>query len=80
MERERRHKEAAQLQELRDMLSCAKSEQQALRQKEAEHVSHLVKIPEVTSRHLETLGGERRPEDLSGRCVAEAHESDCLER
>ena len=47
-------------------------------QNDAEHQSHLGKVQEVTNRHLETLGDERRPEDISGRCVAEAHESDCL--
>ena len=44
---------------------------------DAEHQSHLGKVQEETNRHYETLGGERLPEDLSGRCVAEAHESDC---
>ena len=46
-------------------------------QNDAEHQSHLGKVQEGTDRHLETLGGERRQEDLSGRCVAEGHESDC---
>ena len=55
MELERGHREAAQLRELRDMLSCAKSEQQALSQKEAKHQSHLGTVQEVTRRHLVIL-------------------------
>ena len=54
-ELERGHREAAQLQELRDMLSCAKSEQQALSQKEAKHQSHLGKVQDGTNRHLVIL-------------------------
>ena len=64
------HREAAQLQEL---LSCAKKKQHALSQKEVKHQSHLGNVQEWTSRPLEC---ERRPEDLSGRCVAEASASD----
>ena len=72
MELQHRHREAAQLRDLRDILSCAESEQQALSQKETEHQPHLGKVQE------ESLGNpecERRPEDRSGQCVAEAHES-----
>ena len=42
-------------------------------QNDAEHQSHLGKVQEWTNRHLKNPGGERRPEDLSGRCVAGAH-------
>ena len=52
MELERGHREAAQLQELRDILSFEKSEQQVLSQQEVEHQSHLGKVQEGTSRHL----------------------------
>ena len=48
-------RETAQLRELRDMLSCAKSEQQAVSQKEAKHQSHLGKIQVGTNRHLVIL-------------------------
>ena len=48
MELERGQWETAQLQELRDMLSCAKSE-------EAKHQSHLGKVQEGTNRHLVIL-------------------------
>ena len=51
MELERGHREAAQLQESRVMLSYAKSEQQALSQKEPKHQSHLGKVQEGKSRH-----------------------------
>ena len=47
-----RTQEAAQLQELRDTLSCANSEQQALSKKETKHQSHLGKVQEETSRHV----------------------------
>ena len=46
-------------------------------QNDAEHQLHLGKVQEGTHRHLETLGGEREKKNLSGRCVADAHESDC---
>ena len=41
----------AQLRELRDILSCAKSQQQALSQKKTKHQSHLGKVQEGTRGH-----------------------------
>ena len=55
MEREHGHRESAQLQELRDVLSCAKSERHELSQKEAKNQSHLGKVHLGTSRHLVIL-------------------------
>ena len=55
MELQRGHREAAQLRELRDILSCAKSEQQALSQKETKHQSHLGKVQERKRSHLVIL-------------------------
>ena len=51
MELERGHREAAQLRELRDIISCAKSQQQALSQKKTKHQSHLGKVQEGTRSH-----------------------------
>ena len=44
MELERWRWEAARLQELQDMLSCATFEQQTLKQEDAEHQSYLGKV------------------------------------
>ena len=52
---DRGRREVAQLQELRDMLSCATSEQQALSQKDAEHQSYLGKVQDGSARHLVNL-------------------------
>ena len=55
MEFEHGHREAAQLRELRDTSSCAKSEQHVLSQKETKHLSQLGKVQEVTRSHLVIL-------------------------
>ena len=52
MELQHGNREAAQL---RDKLSCPKSEQQALSQKETKHQSHLGKVQEGTRSHLVIL-------------------------
>ena len=75
MELQHGHRESAQLRELCDILSCAKYEQQAVSQKDTEHQSHLGKGQEGDDESLGNPECERRPEDLSGQCVAEAHES-----
>ena len=55
MELERGRRESVQLQEFRDMLSCATSDQQSLSQKGAEHQSYLDKVQEGSARLLVTL-------------------------
>ena len=78
MDLQRRLREAAQLRELRDILSCAKSEQQALSQKAAKHHPHLGKVHEGTRSHLAILNVKDDQKMFQDNAfVAEAHATDC---
>ena len=67
----------------RTSTTCPSKEDQnkeIVSQNDAEHRSHLGRVQEGRTDTWKPIGGERRPEHFSRRCVAKAHESDCLLR
>ena len=72
---ERGHREAAQLQELRDTLSDGTPEQQALSHRDVEHEPHPGSKSRTSWPDTWWTLDERRPEDLSGRSITAAHAS-----